>query len=207
MEKVIAELRRVAKRQQDATQRLSEDLQQPEEQLKQGATELAGMGMGWIPIGGDLKGFLRHFPLLVGVLLPVFVAWPTYRRVSLVRAIRLHLPEDTNDDSQRVLWQEYGPPASTMEWSLLAGALVGYEWIGLATAGITGTPLEGALGAVSAGVGGAGPFTIALAYRVSARRRAQRVEATRRGPLIARRCDLVGGCSEETQNCKVRRKM
>jgi hypothetical protein len=35
MEKVIAELRRVAKRQQDATQRLSEDLQQPEEQLKQ----------------------------------------------------------------------------------------------------------------------------------------------------------------------------
>jgi hypothetical protein len=80
--------------------------------------------------------------------------------------------------SQRVLWQEYGPPASTMEWSLLAGALVGYGWIGLATAGTTGAPLEGALGAVSAGVSGAGAFTIALAYRVYALWRAQRLEAT-----------------------------
>lgn len=170
MEEVIAELRRMAKRQKDATQSLSEDLQQIEKQLKQGATELAGMGMGWIPIGGDLKGFLRHFPLLLGVLLAVVVAWPTYRRVSLVRSIRLLSPEDANDNSQRVLWQEYGPPASTMEWSLLGGAVAGYGWIGLATARVAGSPLAGTWGAVGVGVVGGLAFTGALAYRASALR-------------------------------------
>jgi hypothetical protein len=61
-------------------------------------------------------------------------------------AIRLLSPEDADEGPRRLLWEEYGLPASPLGWPLLAGALVGYEWIGLATAGITGTPLEGAWG-------------------------------------------------------------
>lgn len=115
--------------------------------------------MGWIPIGGDIGGFVRHFPLLLGVLLAVIVAWPTYRRISLARAMSLLSPEDADEGPRHLLWQEYGLPATALGWPLLAGALVGYGWIGLATAGAAGAPLEGAWGAVTSGVGGAMAFT------------------------------------------------
>ena len=105
------------------------------------------------------------------------IAWPTYRRVSLVRSIRLLSPEDVEEGPHRLLWQEYGPPAAAWGGLLLAGALVGYGGLGLATATAAGSPLEGAWGAVISGVGGAVAFTIALAYRVYALRRVQHLNS------------------------------
>lgn len=133
--------------------------------------------MGWLPVEGNFRGFVRHFPLLLGVLLTVVVAWPTYRRVSLVRAIRLLSPEDADEDPRRVLWREYGAPTPTLDWSLLVGTVVGYGWIGLATASVAGSPLAGTWGAVTSGVGGAMAFTGALAYRVYVLRRVQRLNS------------------------------
>jgi hypothetical protein len=60
-----------------------------------------------------------------------------------------------------------------MGMAAVGGPLVGYGWFGLATATATRSPLEGAWGAVTSGVGGVVAFTVALVYRVYALRRVQ----------------------------------
>lgn len=52
-----------------------------------------------------------------------------------------------------------------------------FQEAGLATATAAGSPLEGAWGAVTSGVGGAVAFTVALAYRVYALRRVQHLNS------------------------------
>ena len=163
---VIAELRRAAKRQEMATKSLNNELQELEQQLRQGTTELAGMGMGWILIGSDMDIFVRRFPLLLGLLLSIAIIWVAYRRVSLARAVEVLSSEDVGEDSRRFLQIEYGTLPAFLSWPHLALTIVGLVWIGFAAVSAARSPLVSGGSAAASGFGGAIALVAALAYRL-----------------------------------------
>ena len=163
---VIAELRRAAKRQKEATKSLKNELQELEQQLRQGTTELAGMGMGWILIGSDMDIFVRRFPLLLGLLLSIAIIWVAYRRVSLARAVEVLSSEDVGEDSRRFLQLEYGTLPAFLSWPHLALTIVGLVWIGFAAVSAASSPLVSGGSAAASGLGGAIALVAALAYRL-----------------------------------------
>jgi hypothetical protein len=173
MAKVVEELKRSAKRQEEATKSLKKELEQLESQLQKGTSKLGGMGTGWLPIGGSIGEFVQHFPLLLGVLLAVVVGWPTYRRFSLVRSMRLLLHDDAEEEPRRLLWEKFGVPDTTLGWPLLVGAILGFLWIGYGAVTAAHSPLVSVQGAVTSGLGGATALAAALAYRVTTVRRMQ----------------------------------
>lgn len=165
---VTEELEQAVRQQEQATQDLNERLEKLQEQLEAGAADVAGLGTGWLPIGGDMDVFVRRFPLLLGLLLSIVIIWPTYRRLTLARAIALYESEEKDENVQRFLKREYGGALSGLNGANLALAIGGFVWIGLAIASAADSPRVGTAEAAVAGLGGGIAFAAALVYRAYA---------------------------------------
>jgi hypothetical protein len=92
----------IAKRQEEATKSINNELQDLYEQFKQGTSELAGMGVVWIPIRA-ISGLCSSFFAIIWLLLGVVITWSTYRRICLVRTNCLLSQDDAGEDLLRLL--------------------------------------------------------------------------------------------------------
>lgn len=165
---VTEELEQAVRQQEQATQDLNERLEKLQEQLEAGAADVAGLGTGWLPIGGDMDVFVRRFPLLLGLLLSIVIIWPTYRRLTLARAIALFESEEEDENFQCFLKREYGGVLSSLNGAYLALAIGGFVWIGFAIVSAADSPQVGTGEAAVAGLGGGIAFAAALVYRAYA---------------------------------------